>query len=80
MYKIHQVLRTSTPTTLKSGKSLPADVRVVVLKMLEDNQTIRVKIEDPMHDDVRSERLELPISSVYKTKRGRPTRELTQTR
>lgn len=73
MYKPHQVLRTNSPSTLPTGTTLPADVRVVVLKML-DAQRVRVKIEDPMFDSVRAQRLELPISAVYQTKRGRPSK------
>ena len=76
-FKGQQVLRTRTRLRTADRTGVPANTRVVVMKMVGDEQ-VRVKIADPNHPELAFARVVANTKNFDTTHRGRPRKEKTE--
>lgn len=70
-YKPQQVLRTLQALKSQNGSPVPANSRVVVMRMV-DGDKVRVKIVDPAHPALVKQRIVAATKYFNRTFRGRP--------
>lgn len=71
-YKPQQVLRTKVPLKSENGTQITPSTRVVVMRMVDNGQRVRVKVADPNHADIMKTRIVAGVKAFNLTHRGRP--------